>query len=332
MSSKKEINLELIELFNLFKELIKDDSNDDNTTIKKIQLTKKLFELKDFITKLEKSNEKRFEYKETDVKQNYYDFLGSTPTEPSSITEELKKNNYKRFYDFIHKVSQLFKEDKFKNFFDFEKKALDNSKSKLDKLYDNLFKKFQKKFDELVKNENTKNFINLIKKRYQQQLLEMYRLKDKEKEVILQVIKNDKDKEIFKKDFQDEFDSSQKRIDVDVKEFENLLTKALENNKQELITDFQGYTEEDLFQYLNYYFNQYLHKLNELINSKSNENEIIKLLTDAFNLKIQVSSSKKSFDEDLKQKYENDDFKNGVLNEYDEIIKIYGENYKSKVD
>jgi hypothetical protein len=34
----------------------------------------------------------------------------------------------------------------------------------------------------------------------------------------------------------------------------------------------------------------------------------------------------------IKQKYENDDFKNGVLNEYDEIIKIYGENYKSKVD
>lgn len=34
----------------------------------------------------------------------------------------------------------------------------------------------------------------------------------------------------------------------------------------------------------------------------------------------------------LKQKYENDDFKSGVLNEYDEIIKIYGENYKSKVD
>ncbi len=34
----------------------------------------------------------------------------------------------------------------------------------------------------------------------------------------------------------------------------------------------------------------------------------------------------------LKQKYENDDFKNGVLNEYDEIIRIYGENYKSNID
>jgi calcineurin-like phosphoesterase family protein len=34
----------------------------------------------------------------------------------------------------------------------------------------------------------------------------------------------------------------------------------------------------------------------------------------------------------IKQKYENDDFKNGVLNEYDEIIKVYSDNYKSKVD
>jgi len=34
----------------------------------------------------------------------------------------------------------------------------------------------------------------------------------------------------------------------------------------------------------------------------------------------------------LKQKYENDDFKNGVLNEYDEIIKVYSDNYKLKGD
>ena len=34
----------------------------------------------------------------------------------------------------------------------------------------------------------------------------------------------------------------------------------------------------------------------------------------------------------LKQKYENDDFKSGVLNEYDEIIKVYSDNYKPKVD
>jgi len=34
----------------------------------------------------------------------------------------------------------------------------------------------------------------------------------------------------------------------------------------------------------------------------------------------------------LKQKYENESFKNGVINEYDEIIKIYTDNYKSKVE
>ena len=33
-----------------------------------------------------------------------------------------------------------------------------------------------------------------------------------------------------------------------------------------------------------------------------------------------------------KQKYENEGFKNGILNEYDEIIRIYSENYKPKVD
>ena len=34
----------------------------------------------------------------------------------------------------------------------------------------------------------------------------------------------------------------------------------------------------------------------------------------------------------LKQRYENEDFKSGVLNEYDEIIKIYGENYNPNLD
>ena len=34
----------------------------------------------------------------------------------------------------------------------------------------------------------------------------------------------------------------------------------------------------------------------------------------------------------IKQKYDNDKFKNGVLNEYDEVIKIFNENYKSKID
>jgi calcineurin-like phosphoesterase family protein len=33
-----------------------------------------------------------------------------------------------------------------------------------------------------------------------------------------------------------------------------------------------------------------------------------------------------------RQKYENSDFKDGILSEYDEVIRIYNENYKSKVD
>jgi len=33
-----------------------------------------------------------------------------------------------------------------------------------------------------------------------------------------------------------------------------------------------------------------------------------------------------------RQKYENSDFKDGMLGEYDEVIRIYNENYKSKID
>ena len=33
-----------------------------------------------------------------------------------------------------------------------------------------------------------------------------------------------------------------------------------------------------------------------------------------------------------RQKYENSDFKDGILGEYDEVIRLYNENYKSKVD
>lgn len=34
----------------------------------------------------------------------------------------------------------------------------------------------------------------------------------------------------------------------------------------------------------------------------------------------------------LKQKYDNDKFKNGILTEYDEVVRIFNENYKSKTD
>ena len=34
----------------------------------------------------------------------------------------------------------------------------------------------------------------------------------------------------------------------------------------------------------------------------------------------------------LKQKYDSDNFKSGIVNEFDEVIKIYNENYKVKSD
>ena len=47
-------------------------------------------------------------------------------------------------------------------------------------------------------------------------------------------------------------------------------------------------------------------------------------------IKLEYESYIKEFIQ--KQKYENEGFKSGILNEYDEIIRIYSENYKTKVD
>ena len=47
-------------------------------------------------------------------------------------------------------------------------------------------------------------------------------------------------------------------------------------------------------------------------------------------IKLEYESYIKEFIQ--KQKYENEGFMNGILNEYDEIIRIYSENYKTKVD
>ena len=308
MSSKKEINAKLIELFELFQILITLTDEDEIKKLK-IQLTKKLFELKDFLQKLDKSNGKRFEYitdNVKDLKENYYDFLGSKPTNSTNL--DLKKNPYKRFYDFIHKVSELFKNKDFKDFFDYQKDAINKPKVKLDKLYENLFTKFKKNFYELIEKEEYKKWRNMMPKFVEnldnKTFQRMYKPNKKEQEIILEIFKNDEKKDVFQKDFQNEFESSQKRIDVDVKEFEDLLKKAIGNNKDELIKDFEEYTTEDLFEYLNFYFNEYLDKLNELIKLKADENEIIKLLADFFKLKIEVSSSKKPFDEDLDEKYQ----------------------------
>jgi hypothetical protein len=329
MSSKKEINTKLIELFEIFKKLITNDDDDEKEKLKK-QITKKLYELKDFLQKLDNGNGKSFEYEGDDIKEfkdDFYDFLGSTPKNPNSA--DLKKNPYKRFYNFIHTVSNLFKKKEFQDFFNYQKDVLNRNKNKLDKLYENLFAKFLKKFNELIKEEEYKKWRNMmpkfVEKMDEKTFKKMSKPTKKEQEIILEIFKSDKKKEVFQKDFQNEFQSSQKRIDVDVKDFEDLLTKAIGNNKDKLIDDFEGYTAEYLLDYLNHYFNEYLDNLNQLIKSKSNENEIIKLLADFFKLKIEVSSSKKPFDEDLDEKYkeaENDLSNIDDLNEEQKLKKV----------
>ena len=300
MSSKKEINPKLIELFELFKKLIVEDK----TNFKR-QINKKLYELKDFLQKLEKNNGKSFEYEGDVIKDfnnDFYDFLGSNPKSTG-----INKNPYKRFYDFIHKVSVLFKKPEFIEFFKYEKDVLNTIKKKLDKLYENLFAKFQKNFTELIEKEENKEWKNMMPYLHDEKIVKrMSKPTKKEQEIILQIFKKEKT-EVFKKDFQNEFQSSQKRIDDDIKNFDDLLSIAVRNDKEQLISDFDEYTTEDLLEYLNHYFNNFLDELNQLIKLKANENEIIKLLTDLFELKIKVSSSKKSFDEDLEDKYKEAD-------------------------
>lgn len=60
--------------------------------------------------------------------------------------------------------------------------------------------------------------------------------------------------------------------------------------------------------------------------------EAVEIDEESMDISIKLEYEKYIKEYILKQKYENDDFKNGIINEYDEIIKIYGENYKSKID
>ncbi len=61
-----------------------------------------------------------------------------------------------------------------------------------------------------------------------------------------------------------------------------------------------------------------------------NESTTIELDENGDEITIQLEYDQYIKDYILKQKYDNDVFKNGVVNEYDEVIKIYNENYKGK--
>jgi hypothetical protein len=61
------------------------------------------------------------------------------------------------------------------------------------------------------------------------------------------------------------------------------------------------------------------------------EIDILNESTDENNLDISIQLDYEDYIKEyiLKQKYDNDKFKNGIVNEYDEIIKIYQDNFKN---
>jgi hypothetical protein len=64
------------------------------------------------------------------------------------------------------------------------------------------------------------------------------------------------------------------------------------------------------------------------------EVDIISESTDENNLDISIQLDYEDYIKEyiLKQKYDNDKFKNGVVNEYNEVVKIYSDSYKLKAD
>jgi len=63
-------------------------------------------------------------------------------------------------------------------------------------------------------------------------------------------------------------------------------------------------------------------------------NESIEIEFDENGMEISVQLEYEDYIKEyiLKQKYDNDKFKSGIVNEFDEVIKIYNENYKVKAD
>lgn len=71
----------------------------------------------------------------------------------------------------------------------------------------------------------------------------------------------------------------------------------------------------------------------ELVDGEEiNESNEIELDENGMEISVQLEYEDYIKEYILKQKYENEKFKSGVVNEFDEVIKIYNENYKSKVE
>jgi hypothetical protein len=69
-----------------------------------------------------------------------------------------------------------------------------------------------------------------------------------------------------------------------------------------------------------------------LIKEGNEEEEVIELDEETLDISIQLDYEDYVKEYILKQKYENKKFKDGILNEYDEVIKIYKENYTNNRD
>ena len=75
--------------------------------------------------------------------------------------------------------------------------------------------------------------------------------------------------------------------------------------------------------------------IDDIVQKGDDDEEISEAVTiDEESLDISINLDYESYIKEFiqKQKYENDGFKSGIINEYDDIIRIYKENYKSKVD
>jgi hypothetical protein len=71
----------------------------------------------------------------------------------------------------------------------------------------------------------------------------------------------------------------------------------------------------------------------ELVDGEEiNESSDVELDENGMEISVQLEYEDYIKEYILKQKYESDKFKSGLVSEFDEVIKIYSENYKVKVD
>lgn len=72
---------------------------------------------------------------------------------------------------------------------------------------------------------------------------------------------------------------------------------------------------------------------NELVDGdEMSESQNVELDENGIEISVQLEYEDYIKEYILKQKYDNDKFKNGIVTEFDEVIRIYNENYKSKTD